>query len=378
MTQGLEHEDGVMRYWPTDFHAARGEEPTACMTVFDRMAALLDAYGCFNEPIATTSPPVHPSAMHHHHHHHHHPHHGGCTTHGRHATSGNFKGGFDGQRPTSAFNGPRGHSPAPLGGGGRGAATWNTGRVRRKGDWLLSKSPVIRTIIGLLNKISDRNYTVIRARIVSVHADNLATAADICEAVLTKCYQEDCYLPLYTRLLSDMRLHAELEVGDALAAFVRAIIEADTRDHLASYVSLLLLPASIGIDYDQFCAAAKMKRYAIGKNRAVLSFIRSGLVQQPTSGDYMLLLLQQLRCTTSGDQGYGDQHVELTLDFITDFIKSFPNIAPMCTLNEAFDVLVLPNCSARCKFKVMDVRDLLVASNRNSNKAEPAGHPRLG
>ena len=231
--------------------------------------------------------------------------------------------------------------------------------MRRQGDWLLSKSPVIRTIIGLLNKISDRNYTVIRTRIVSVHADNLATAADICEAVLTKCYQEDCYLPLYTRLLSDMRLRAESEVGDALATFVRSIIEVDTRDHLASCVSMLLLPSSPDVAYDEFCAAAKMKRYAIGKNRTILAFIRSGLVQQPTSGDYMLLLLQQLRSTTSGGEGYGDQHVELTLDFITDFIKSFPNIAPMCVLDEAFDLHVLPRCSSRCRFKVMDVRDLL-------------------
>ena len=74
----------------------------------------------------------------------------------------------------------------------------------------------------------------------------------------------------------------------------------------------------------------------------------------------MAVLLGQLR--DAAEAGGDDQHVELAIDFIADFVRSFPNVMRPQVLHDAFDTHVLPMCSPRCKFKVMDVRDLLTST----------------
>jgi hypothetical protein len=228
--------------------------------------------------------------------------------------------------------------------------SWNTGRTRKPGEWL-SSSPVLRTIVGSLNKISERNYATIRGRIMEVFVERTLSATDICDAVLVKCYQEDGYLPLYTRLIRDIqRSAADSEDGDELqrciTTFVARMVDVDVGAELGVK----------GDGYDEFCMAAKRKRYAIGKNRTVLSFMRGSVVVAPKSHEYFGILLSLLSKSVGGPE----DHLELALDFVADYVKTFPQLgrSDLMAMRGVFDNDVSPSCSPRCRFKMMDVYDM--------------------
>ena len=227
--------------------------------------------------------------------------------------------------------------------------SWTTGRTRKPGEWL-SSSPVLRTIVGSLNKISEHNYATIRGRIIEVFVDRTLSPTDICDAVLVKCYQEDGYLPLYTRLIRDIqRSAADSEAGEELdrciAAFVEGMIDVDVSVELGVQ----------GGGYDEFCMASKRKRFAIGKNRTVLAFMRGSVIDAPKSHEYFGTLLSLLSRSVSGPEG----HLELALDFVADYVKAFPQLkrSDMMAMRRVFDDNVTPSCSPRCRFKMMDVYD---------------------
>ena len=271
-------------------------------------------------------------------------------------------------------------------------------------DWS-SKNPALRAIVGALNKISDRNYATICTRITDVLSSGAATATEVCRAVIVKCYQEDGYLPLYVRLLLDMqrslsesgRPEACEQMLEQLDEFVTAFVNVDVPTELGCAEAAKedeeaakeeeeeeeeeqeeqeernvkegerrkevqgggkeggghgkAAAAASKPTYDDFCAASKRKRYAIGKNRTVIAFMRSAVVGHPKANEYFEGLIALL-----GRQKT-DEHIELALDFIMDYVRAFPQLSRgnMATMRSVFDNAIVPTCSPRSRFKILDV-----------------------
>ena len=335
---------GVVRIMPAEFFSVRDAAGSygggGNNAVVSRITKILDAYACFHAPDdAQPASSVPPSN--HHHHHHHHPQHSVNNAHHHPRAS---LTPYAGRR--SAHSVPNAtHSIRRFKDDGHWGAGATTSKQRPGTEWSC-KNPALRAIMGALNKISDKNYAAIRDKIVGVLGVGSASASDVCAALLSKCYQEDCYLPLYSKIFRDIRDVSPSvcdTVCDTLVQFVDKVIQ----DTSLSVVTIDSTPS-----YDEFCNVSKRKRHAIGKNRAVLAFMRQSFVASPTPGMYFGFL--------TGLLGAPGIDVELVLDFIADFVRTFPTpevgTRPWIDmLQTVYEEHVEPTCSPRCKFKMMDI-----------------------
>jgi hypothetical protein len=218
-----------------------------------------------------------------------------------------------------------------------------------------------RMLVGALNKISEQNFPGMRDHVVAAlsgAADEQA-ADEVCNAVLSKCYQEDCYLVLYTRLLRDMMGVRSATVVGAVDRFVEQFIGLDLDSE-----GCVPEVDKKGVAYDEFCVAVRAKKHLVGKNRAVLSFVKGGLASGLDVTRYLDTLHARLvAACAGGEAAYRDEHGELLLEFTADFVRTFPRMRAESSarLQPVMESELRPICSSKCRFKMMDVMELLLA-----------------
>lgn len=204
----------------------------------------------------------------------------------------------------------------------------------------------MRTMTSALNKLSDSNFKTLKNGIIGAM---LTSPDDATDAVLAKCFQEPSYLPLYTRLLSE-----------ALSASLSEESNARIRSRISEFAEDMRdmdLDHAVGVspnsseDYDGFCAWTKRKRILLGKNRTLTQFVRCGIVLVPSEQQYFDGLVSRLAgCGT-------DEHAELMLDMVADFVRVFPHPSKWSAIKDALDRATTTG-SARSRFKAMDVFQL--------------------
>ena len=206
-----------------------------------------------------------------------------------------------------------------------------------------------RTIVGSLNKLSERNYVTIRTKVLAAIDSHDATVNDVCDALLVKSYQETGYLTLYVRMIADVR-SVDADAASSVATdFVDGVVRM-TRN----------LEDELHVDdceggYDAFCSVTKKKRHAVGKLRTALALLKDGIVGAPSSEEFLECMLEQLSVARS------DDHVELLLEFISDFARTFPATfeRKSASVRRVCDYRIDSTCcSARNRFKIMDVCEL--------------------
>jgi hypothetical protein len=203
-----------------------------------------------------------------------------------------------------------------------------------------------RALLGLLNKVSAQNISAMRAKIISCVSRSSLDVETVSSALLNKCYHEDCYAHLYTRLLLEVMgtsCEARNVVYDLAMAFVHEFLHSPC---------VRAVDDTKVDDYDAFCAMVKTKKLAIGKNRAIIELLRNDVLHTISPEAYYTALLRRLSATSDGS----DADLELHLDFITDFARSFREVPDAESLRAAL-ARDVGSLSPKCRFKLQDIAE---------------------
>lgn len=237
-----------------------------------------------------------------------------------------------------------------------------------------------RALTAALNKLSDRNYTVMCTRVCDCLATSSVRLEDVIGAVLTKCYHEDCYAALYVRMLSDIAAAYGESLNEPandgiVANEVRAFVDAFVNTDIVEALPVPTHDAS----YDEFCHAVKTRKHMVGKNRTILALLKRGFVhhRQPDGYADALCALLEAACRS------GEAHIEAVLGFIADFAKMFPSSAAKCLPSLRSTTAFLneqDHTGMKCRFRMMDVMQACgaaaAAAAAVSDNRKPAGRSR--
>lgn len=241
--------------------------------------------------------------------------------------------------------------------------------------------------IDALNKISDDNYPKMLDRIMGCVRAAAAPLA-ICSAILRKCYEQDFFMGVYLRVLSDVLAAALHDVdratfSDVLVGFAEETMALD----LATTLPRPLPHAG----YEGFCARVKAKKHLIGRARVTIGLIQRGLVPTTLSECFervvatlaMICSLpptpavqeRQPMAPASEGRHYDDDHADIAIEYLRELMgaKQERTQGRMERISQLLEDCVTPSSSLMCKFKMQGILDMapnLTAAPVSARKAE--------
>lgn len=341
-------DDGIVRYDAGAFDRARPTylDAVAC----SKIVALLSGFSCFQQP-EEALPSQGPAPY-------------GVSLRG----SGSRRVAHGTRGPPSQAPGAKGAARAARDRGDRAQQSERRPRIEAAGV-----CPGMRIVVAALNKLTAKNYGTLHQQIVRGVKEQLVKADSVCDALLTKCYTEDCYASLYVRLLQDVAQACERSiVEECVSSFVSAFLSAPlvppSPVAKAEHKQAASSAAVSATTYDVFCDAVKMRKHTVGRHRAVLALLSSGLVPCSihTPPAHTALLSGLAREQLSRDPPSLDE-VDVTLDFISDAVKTkLPGGPTDCGAAEwralFEEAEIVEACDARLppksRFRIQDILDI--------------------
>lgn len=351
----------VIRYQPEDFEAARPTPVLAC----ERIKEALASYACFTHADPPCPPHLRANG-------------GGQSANGpkqyhghpharQHAPRGGRHGGA-GRVDREIGRSARGRGPERGGGGdirhgGKHVGATPVGGVRPQRQRVESAgvSHGMRIITAALNKVSARNFASINRQVTRGVKEGLVDATEVADALLTKCYTEDCYLKLYMRLLQDIR------DAPGVHCAIKAFYDAYMQHPLPTFAPP---PRDGSKQYDVFCDVVKAKKHAIGRHRTVLALMGAGALEASYHSDavhqaFLIGIVRQHISRMGGSApalSEDAQHaVDVLLEWAMDFVastKGAGNLEEWRSLFQEDLALAYAAASPRVRFRIEDILEV--------------------
>lgn len=262
----------------------------------------------------------------------------------------------------------------------RRGSTWKrtcteTSNVRNR-HIISSVDPATAATIDTLNKVTEDNYPRMLERIFS-SVRSSPDPVEICHSILRKCYEQDFFLQVYLRILTDV---LELSLGeDHKRLFIMDLSHFAMETMALDLDATFPRPCITDSGYDGFCDRVKLKKILVAKARTTIGLIDRGLV--PSSREeffsHAVTAVESVcKRKYQSVSEYDDDHADIAIEYLREFMalskeKTHDRLQRMqCLLAD----YVEPSCSLMCKFKMQGIigKDtcINVRHQDNSNTVE--------
>lgn len=225
-----------------------------------------------------------------------------------------------------------------------------------------------------LNKVTGENYERILLRILT----SIRTSPEpllIFRAILRKCYEQDFFVQVYLRIVTDV---LEQALGDETGVMARL----DLSDFASQTMSLDLLtsfPRSLGntnasgSGYDGFCERVKAKKHLVGRARTTMGLIERGIVSKTREDFFQSTVIalegfcSKPRSPSVSDSApgdpqqseldYDDDHADIAIEYLKEIVGVREAQTP-CRLHRLgllLETHVRQACSLMCRFKMQGI-----------------------
>lgn len=227
--------------------------------------------------------------------------------------------------------------------------------------------------IDALNKVTEDNYERMLQRILS----SVRASPDpllICGAILRKCYEQDFFIQVYLRIMTDVLQNALSEEQNKLALLNLSEFTLRTvaLDLTSSLPRGLGNSSGAGSGYDGFCERVKAKKHLIGRARTTIGLIDRGLVTVSRE-DFFQSAVTALEtfCTKPrtpsvsesaleiphSELDYDDDHVDIAIECLKEILCRREDRTPsrLQRLSSLLETHIVPACSLMCRFKLQGI-----------------------
>ena len=236
------------------------------------------------------------------------------------------------------------------------------------------KSPALRKVQSILNKVSDRNYDTIAQALRACVSTASVSTQQLVDAILDQCVRQACYVKLFVCMLHDLDiLLTASSSADDKHAWQNAITcfcdEFFRFDELLA--KIVCVESKGGGEYDEYCSQVKIKSRLVGHCKAVMFIIKLGMYTRYTIQDVMTLIIGhacQVATTDGHDTGHDSGHLDVMLDFAIEYKNAIIQEHTPATDADArcaewmhaMSKDILPHArNSRQRFKIVDVIDAL-------------------
>lgn len=237
------------------------------------------------------------------------------------------------------------------GGGSNTNSSWKTTYVpQQRTKILVNKnfdSSFARMLISCLNKLTEQNFARLLPEIEKSFRDGEDDTNKLCELILIKCCHDHGYIPLYTRLLSNIT-----KCAPVLDEFVDRSLE--------MYRTESFHQPDIK-EYDEFCLSNRKMHHVLGRNMTILNLISLESVSIKRC-EYIREVIAALHGAVDGGH---IRRAELMLEIVTCMIDTFADTLNSKDIERIKRMISSMNAhratatNTKIRFKLMHIKDIL-------------------
>lgn len=243
--------------------------------------------------------------------------------------------------------------------------SWRITKTKIIADNLSSLEKNKNEINALLNKLSPKNFDKIVPRIQEYYnkddeRDSLLEST--IDNIFLKAVMQPVYCPYYVKLLKIMNESYKKEgiINNKCIEF-KTILKSDVKESEPDTENKEIMTLSEKEKYDLFCKANKEKKYKEGYSQFIGELFNNGMINVLTLEENVSLFVESLENSTKEDAK--STYVEDALICIYKLFDTVSNIEKNIIRTYCERVILIKDNSElpkRLKFKLMDLRDLLV------------------
>ena len=234
-------------------------------------------------------------------------------------------------------------------GNGNGKSNWRIIRKNIKAPPKTKEEEIINEINSYLNKISNKNFSVLSEKIIAV----LLTNKNLIEVTIDNIFQKAVYQPTYCKqyvILCNCFIENNMDIGEILnekCKIYDKLLDCQTKTDCITTDNIS--------DYDKFCDSIKEKSFKTGFSQFIGELFNNNLINMEIVENNIKLQLNSL--TNLGD--LDDEFIENTIICLCQLIKTTRHKINMTNfmtdISKLIDMGIL---SKRLKFKLLDIKDL--------------------
>ncbi len=229
-----------------------------------------------------------------------------------------------------------------------------------------SISTFIKQVTSFLNKMSSSNFDKLSKNIINLVINGTSEPStkdermsEVFKLVISKCYGEHSYIPLYSRLIYDMVNARVVLDGDIITSKVHTLLDAFVSESISGFLADDFYIPDVD-DYDAFCASNKLSHCAMGRHLSIINLISKRLVtiNRETYFDTIISMFKN---------SVPDKRAELALEFVIKYIEHFENLIVIERelVEELFDRFYRVEVGdIKIRFKVMTIYDIVYGKQK--------------
>jgi hypothetical protein len=244
-------------------------------------------------------------------------------------------------------------------------STANIWRKERENQELSDKEMYINLIVSNLNKISNKNYSLILDEIININKqyhDKMETSLILSNTIFNKSMDENIYSNLYAKLINDLNIS---DLNKNLNKKCNDFFEEINKNNE--------ITDNFGDNYDELCAILKQKSKMLGGYIFIANLFKYDIVEYEIVKDYYLSLIHLTKLAKEDTIGkYIDSIVTILNNCGKNLNKNEKNFKEIY-MDYIYELVKdKERVKAKYKFKLMDVTDKYENNWELSNEWEKA------